>query len=209
MSWMMAAQVGKVGLEYLGAQQKAAADEANYRANRQRAAIAQDLKIQQINRRVIQESEAATQAKLDMQIAALENAERRAVVAAEAGLAGGSTVDNFINDPTIKRLRADTQINENIRNLQQQAELDKIGVTAETASRINSMPRGQEPSFLQYAVKAGATAYSVYEQEQALLPENVAKRQLAIEEAKVNAGEEFVEPLPSFFDSFTSFFKPQ
>lgn len=199
----MAAQVGKVGLEYLSAQKEAAEREAEYRANRQRAAQAQNLKIQVLNTRMLQEAESATQTKLDMQIAALENAETRAVTSGEAGLGGGSTVDNFIADPQTKRLRAETSINQTLKNMEHQLELDKMGVTAETENRINSLPRGQKPNFLMYAAQAGAAAYSTYSSEQALLPENVAKQELAIQQAKIEA-EKFVGAMPAPTSTWTS-----
>ena len=200
---MMAAQVGKVGLEYLAAQKEASRKEAEYKANRQRAAQAQDLKIQVLNTRMLQEAESASQTKLDMQIATLENAEKRAVVAGESGLGGGSTVDNFIADPETKRLRAETSINQTLKSMEHQLELDKMGVTAETENRINSLPRGQKPNFLMYAAKAGASAYATYSSEQALLPENVAKQELAIQQAKIEA-EKFVGPMPQPVSTWTS-----
>lgn len=204
----MIAKAGMTGIEYLNERNKAQQTEANFQANRQRAIQARDVKIQSINRRMIQEHEAASQTKLDMQIAALENAERRAVVAGEAGLGGGSTVDNFIADPEIKRLRAETQLNSNLKDMRLQAELDKMGVSAETENRVNSLPRGQEPNFLSYAAKAGAQVYGAHQAEQALLPENIAKQQLEVQQAMI-AAESFVGAMPApktTWQSITSFF---
>lgn len=181
---MAYAQAAKTGLEFLQARQKAAQQERDFQINRQRAVQARDLKIQSINSNVIANLESEAQASLDREIAALEVSERRAVVAAEAGFKGGSTVNNFINSPIIKKLRADTQANANVKQMLRNAELQKIGVSAETENRINSFQRGQEPNFLTYAAKAGAQLYAGYEANQALKPENVAARELAIQQAK-------------------------
>jgi len=146
-------------------EQKAQADaqQARYEQNRIAANQARDLKIQTLNQRAIQESEAAADRKQAMAIEALEKSERAAVAAGEAGVSG-STVDSLLNEYTAQRLRGVTTINRNLENIEDQIELQKMGASAEALNRMNSLPQGRQPSFLAAAVGTAASAAGAYHQ---------------------------------------------
>lgn len=146
-------------------EQKAQADaqQARYEQNRIAANQARDLKIQTLNQRAIQESEAAAERKQALAIEALEKSERAAVAAGEAGVSG-STVDSLLNEYTAQRLRGVTTINRNLENIEDQIELQKMGASAEALNRMNSLPQGRQPSFLAAAVGTAASAAGAYQQ---------------------------------------------
>lgn len=151
------------GIEFMEASQQADQDQARYDQNRIAAAQARDLKIQSLNQRAIQESEAAGEAKQQQAIEALQMRERAVVAAGEAGVTG-SSVDNLLNEYTAQRLRGVTTINRNLENIEKQITLQKMGASAEAENRINSMPQGTQPSFLAAALGAGASGYAAYQQ---------------------------------------------
>lgn len=133
--------------------------EKKYQKNRVNAVAARDLKIQSLNARMIQEGEAAASQKQQLGIAALKKAERAKVAAGEAGVAGRG-VDTLVNEFENARLRGVTTVNEQTKALRNQIEMEKMGISAEAVNRINSLPRGQQPNFLSYALKAGAQMYA-------------------------------------------------
>ena len=151
------------GIEFMEAQQQARQQQIRYDQNRIAAAQARDLKIQTLNQRAIQESEAAAEGKFKQSIEALEKRERGVVAAGEAGVTG-SSVDILLADYTAQKLRGETTINRNLENVERQIELQKMGASAEAESRINSMPQGTQPSFLAAALGAGASGYAAYQE---------------------------------------------
>lgn len=206
MSFQMYAAVGGAALDFINAKQEADRQDYRHAVNRIRASEAQNLKISQLNRRAIQESEYIADQKMELAIQTLQNQETRAVVGGETGLSGGS-IDNFIKEPMTKKLRAFTKFNEQERNIMRQIELEKIGVTKETEDRINSVPQGQQPNFLMYAGKA-ALAGMAAKQPSA---KEIATQQLEIQR-EANAlieSEKFVGamPAPSGWSSITNIFK--
>lgn len=158
---MAVLSVAKGGIEFMQAQQEADATQARYDQNRIASAQARDLKIQSLNQRAIQESEAAGEAKQKQAIEALQLRERAAVAAGEAGVSG-SSVDNLLNEYTAQRLRGVTTINRNLENIEKQIGLQKMGASAEAENRINSLPQGVQPSFLAAAVGTAANAFATY-----------------------------------------------
>jgi len=198
MAWQALAAAGMVGLEYLNAKNQAEEQNRLHVENWQRASQAQNLKIQQLNKRAIQESEAIAQSKFDLAIATLENQERRAVVGGETGLSG-SAIDNFIKDPMTKRLRAETKFKAQEKAILDEIELQKIGVTSETENRIASVPMGQEPDIMMYAAKAALGAAMAHFGTPSAT--DVAKEQLAVqaEAARLSAIQTgtFVGPMPA------------
>ena len=151
------------GIEFMEAQQQARQQQIRYDQNRIAAAQARDLKIQTLNQRAIQESEAAAEGKFKQSIEALEKRERGVVAAGEAGVTG-SSVDILLADYTAQKLRGETTINRNLENVERQIELQKMGASAEAESRINSMPQGTQPSFIAAAAGAAASGYAAYQQ---------------------------------------------
>jgi len=174
--------IGGTIVDFLGASQKAKEDEARYQQNRINAAQARDLKISSLNTRMIQEQEAAAGQKEQLAIAALQKTERAKVAAGEAGFKGGSSIDNAIEQFETARLRTTTTINQQTKALRNQIQLEKMGASAEAQSRINSMPRGQEPSMFAAVATAGLQAYSGMKTAEAQTTKAVAARQLAVQD---------------------------
>jgi len=150
------------GIEFIEQSRQADQDQARYDRNRISATQARDLKIQTLNQRAIQESEAAAEGKFKQSIEALEKRERGVVAAGEAGVTGTS-VDILLADYTAQKLRGETTINRNLENIERQIELQKMGASAEAEGRINSMPQGTQPSLLAAAVGAAASGYASYQ----------------------------------------------
>jgi len=174
--------IGGTIVDFLGASQKAKEDEARYQQNRINAAQARDLKISSLNTRMIQEQEAAAGQKEQLAIAALQKTERAKVAAGEAGFKGGSSIDNAIEQFETARLRTTTTINQQTKALRNQIQLEKMGASAEAQSRINSMPRGQEPSMFAAVATAGLQAYGGMKTAEAQTTKAVAARQLAVQD---------------------------
>lgn len=149
--------------KYKAAQNQADADEARYQENRQNAAVAQNLKIAQMNQRMIQEGERASAEKQNLAISALKAEASEAVFQQASGLSG-NTLDALKSRYETQRLRGNDVINQNTENLRNQIEMEKRGVSAETQSRINSLPRGQQPDMMSYAIPAALSAASSYYQ---------------------------------------------
>lgn len=155
--------IGQSVVGYIGAKNKAAEDEARYRANRVAAVTARDLKIQSLNRRAIQEAESIAGQKMDLAIQALETRESQVVTSGEAGVSG-SSVEQQLDMTESRKLRGDTIYNDQLGLILQQLEDEKQGADAEAMNQIYSLPRGQEPSFIAAAAGAAANAYSMERQ---------------------------------------------
>jgi len=149
--------IGEGVATWFGDVAEARRTEARFLENRVAASTARDLKIQSINRRLIQESEVAAEQKKDITVAALKKQERAVVAAGEAGLSG-SSVDAVTSQYETQKLRDFTTINANIANYERQIELEKMGASAEAEARINSLPRGIMPNIFAHALKTGAQA---------------------------------------------------
>ena len=145
--------------EFGQAQQQAKIDEARYQQNRINAAEARDLKIQSLNKRAIQESEAASGQRLELAIKALGTEGAQIVAAGEAGVSGNS-IDLQKKMTTARQLRGTDVINSNVNQILDAIDDQRIGYNTEALNRINSMPRGQQPSFLKAVVSTAASAYA-------------------------------------------------
>lgn len=179
----MAIAAGVEGVSsFLAAQQKAKEDEARYQQNRINAAAARDLKINSLNTRLLQEQEAASAQKEQVAIAALKKTGTATVAAGESGFSGGSSIDNAISQFETARLRTTTVVNQQTNNLRNQIELEKMGASAEAQNRINSMPRGKEPSLFAAALKTGMAVGGELMSFNANSIENTAAKQLAIQD---------------------------
>jgi len=148
--------IGQTALGFLEKKKAAREQQARYEANRIAAVAARDLKIQSLNQRAIQESEAVAEDKMALAIKALETKERQKVAAGEAGVAGKS-VKQQIALTEARELRGMSKYNANIESLLTQVELEKAGLNAEALNRINSLQQGQPPS-LMGAIVEGASA---------------------------------------------------
>lgn len=169
MSWAAALQIGQGVVGFMEKQRAAKAQEAAYQRNRQEATKARDVKIQGLNARLIQEAEAAAQQKEALAIEALEKSESAKVAAGEAGVAGQG-IDRIIGNYEAQKLRGLGTINANVENIEKQIELEKMGASAEAVARIQSVQRGQPPSFLAAAVGTAASAYAAQQQFNVEMP---------------------------------------
>ena len=151
--------IGQSVLGFIDANNKAKQQEQAYRQNRIAAASARDMKIQALNARAIQESERVAGAKLENAIKALEVSEAKVVAAGEAGVEGQG-VQAQIDMTEARRLRGNTIYSQQLDGILQQMDFEKQGINAEALNRINSMQRGQKPSFLRAAVGAASSAYA-------------------------------------------------
>ena len=156
---MTALSIGKTALDFLEKGKQAREQQARYEANRIAAVAARDLKIQSLNQRAIQESEAVAEDKMALAIKALETKERQKVAAGEAGVAGKS-VKQQIALTEARELRGMSKYNANIESLLTQVELEKAGLNAEALNRINSLQQGRPPS-LMGAIVEGASAAAI------------------------------------------------
>jgi hypothetical protein len=151
--------IGQSAIGFVQESRKQAELEQRYQQNRLAAAASRDLKIQQLNRRAIQEAEATAGQKFDLAIRALETRERRVVTAGEAGVRGQG-IDAQLDMTEARKLRGDTVFNQQLENVFAELELNKMGADAEAMNRINSLQRGVQPSFMTAAVGAAAGAYA-------------------------------------------------
>jgi hypothetical protein len=149
--------IGKSVVGFMEA--KRAADEQNalHQRNWQASAQARDIQIQGLNRRAIQEAEAAAGQQFELQIAALQEAESRKVN--ESGFVG-QTEALKIADVEARKLRASDVIDYNVNATLEQIEDQKLGVNAQMLNRINSVPQGQQPSLIGHTIGAVASAYA-------------------------------------------------
>lgn len=149
--------IGQSALGFLEKKRAAREQQARYEANRIAAATARDLKIQALNQRAIQESEAVAEDKMALAIKALETKERQKVTAGEAGIAG-RTAKQITDLTEARKLRGISKYDATIDRLLTQVELEKAGINAEALNRINSLQQGQPPSLIGAVVGAAANA---------------------------------------------------
>ena len=155
---MTALSIAQTGMKFLEANKKAKEDQARYEQNRINAVAARDLKIQALNTRAIQESEAVAEDKMALAIKALETKERQKVTAGEAGVGAGKTAKQITDLTEARKLRGISKYNASIDRLLTQVELEKAGVNAEAMNRINSLQQGVKPSLGAALVSGAANA---------------------------------------------------
>jgi len=152
---MTALSIAQTGMKFLKDDQDARQQQARYEQNRINAVAARDLKIQALNTRAIQESEAVAEDKMALAIKALETKEKQKVAAGEAGVGAGKTAKKITDLTEARKLRGISKYNATIDRLLTQVELEKAGLNAEAMNRINSLQQGQRPS-LGAAIVSGA-----------------------------------------------------
>lgn len=150
--------IGQSALGFLEKKRAAREQQARYEANRIAAVAARDLKIQALNQRAIQESEAVAEDKMALAIKALETRERQKVAAGEAGVGAGRTAKQITDLTEARKLRGISKYDATIDRLLTQVELEKAGINAEALNRINSLQQGQPPSLIGAVVGAAANA---------------------------------------------------
>lgn len=151
--------IGKSVMGFIDANNKYKQQEAEYTRNWQESARARDESVASLNKRAIQEAEAAAGRDFELQIAAMQEAESRKVVSAESGLTG-QTEGLKVADVEARKLRAQDVISGNLAMTLDQIDDEIIGVNTNMKNRINSMPRGQKPNVMAHAIGAAASAYA-------------------------------------------------
>jgi hypothetical protein len=137
---------------------EADAQQFRYEQNRINAVAARDLKIQALNTRAIQESEAVAEDKMALAIKALETKEKQKVAAGEAGVGAGKTAKQITDLTEARKLRGISKYNASIDRLLTQVELEKAGVNAEAMNRINDLQQGVQPSLGEAALEFAGNA---------------------------------------------------
>jgi len=117
--------IGKGIVGFMEANNQYREQERAYQRNRQEAAQARDFAVQSLNKRAIQEAEAAAGKDFELQIQAMQEAESRAVVSAESGLAG-QTEEQKAANVEARKLRAKDVISGNLEMMLDQIEDEKI-----------------------------------------------------------------------------------
>ncbi len=154
-----ALMIGQGVVGFLDANNQYKQKEAEYERNWQESARARDDTVASLNKRAIQETEAAAGKNFELEIAALEEAETRKVVSGESGVAG-QTEAIKLEGVEARKLRAKTIISSNLAMTLDQIDDEIIGVNATMKNRINSMPRGQKPNIVAAAIGTAANAYA-------------------------------------------------
>ena len=161
MSWAAALQIGQGVAGFIDAQNKFKRTEYEYAVNAQNAANARDENVEILNKRAVQEAEAASGRQFELALSALQEAETRKVVSLESGVTG-QTEDLKMDNVEARRLRASDVIDQNLAMTLDAIEDQKLGVNAQMKNRINSMPRGQKPNLLMHALGTASAAYGAH-----------------------------------------------
>ena len=165
----LAVSVAGTAASFIGQQQQADSMEGQARSNAD--AIRQDTvnSYEQLQLRRVQERDAAIEEKMSAQSDAVKARSAARVSAGEAGVSGLS-VDALMADYYGQEGRYADSVDRNYENTSQQIDQEMRGVQAAGTTRINSLPRGQRPSFLDAGLRiagAGLKAYDVYATESA------------------------------------------
>ncbi|MAI39623.1 hypothetical protein [Alteromonas sp.] len=161
MSWAAALQIGQGVAGFIDANNKYKQKEYEYAVNRQNAADARNENVNLLNKRAVQEAEAASGRQFELALSALQESETRKLVSLESGV-GGQTEGLKLDNVEARELRARDVINQNLEMTLDQIEEQKLGVNAQMKNRINSMPRGQKPSLVMHALGTASSAYSAH-----------------------------------------------
>ena len=143
---------------FLEAKQKAAQDEVKYQQNRINAAQARDLQIGALRNAMIQRAEQTAGQKLELQIQALETEGAQIVAGGASGFTGKS-IEDQIAMTEVRKLKGLTAMNDQNKAFLRQMDYTALGLESEAMNRINSLPRGQEPSLLMAAISTASSAY--------------------------------------------------
>lgn len=156
--------VASAGMQYKAAQDMYAQQNAQNAINAQNAVKSQDLQYRQLNERAMQESGAAVDARLDNMLQAARIKSRMKASAGEAGVSGIG-ISHLLRDVEATETRNVAQINRNLEAVKAQNLYDKLGVKAQTESRMSNQPIAQRPSLLATGLQIGnavAGGYSQY-----------------------------------------------
>jgi len=166
MSVALSAASSVVG--FMGQQEAAREQDRAYEANRRNALMAFENNNLQTNLRIAQEQEAAAQERQKTSLEARAARARTQVAAGEMGVQG-NTVDLLLQDIVDAEDRSIGNTDKNLDWSVAQHEASKKGQSYQALDRINSVQRGQKPSFAALGLSianAGLQGYSTYRQNQ-------------------------------------------
>lgn len=150
--------IAQAAVGFAQAQQQAAAQEAQHQQNRLDAIAAANDRYAALNRKTLQEQEAASQQLMEKRIEATKAEATAYVASGEAGVTGLS-VDALMQDFRAQQARREASIYTNFE-YQRMANEDEADATYhQTVGRINSVPRPAKVSAAPYIVQGlGAVA---------------------------------------------------
>ncbi|WP_448955725.1 virion core protein, T7 gp14 family [Labrys neptuniae] len=149
---------------YMGQQSAADAQNQMYEANRKNAVAAYEEKALGLGQRQAQEMDAAAADKFDTALEARAARATTSVAADQNGVAG-ATVDGLLRDMYAQEGRYGGRVDTNTDWSMAQIQQDKKSASYQTVSQVNSVPRGQKPSFMNLGLQiagAGLNATSTY-----------------------------------------------
>lgn len=147
-------------------QQNAAVEQANrqnflYRQNAANAMVAATDEQRSLNRRIDQESQAASQKKFDLLLESVRKSGTAQAAAGEAGV-GGSSVSRLLNDITRQTTVAQNTVSRNFDMTEAQINDAKESTKTTFNSRVNSVQKGYAPSAMDAALGIGLNAGAAY-----------------------------------------------
>ena len=150
-------------MQYKAQSDMAAQQEHQNRINEQNAIKSQDLQNRQINANLMQEADAAVDDRIENILHATRIKARMKASAGEAGISGMG-ISHLLRDVDATESRNIAQVDRNLSGVRQQAIYDKLGVKAQTESRINNLPMPQRPSLLATGLQIGGNIVDGYSQ---------------------------------------------
>lgn len=147
---------------YMGQSAQARAQERQFAANRAAAIAARNENFASLQLRRDQEREATDQELFNLSRNAAEGRGTAVTAAGEAGVTGAS-VDELLADMYGRQGEAAQAQKSNFKAESTQIDAQMRGEAAAAENRINSVPRGQQPSFLDAALRIGSAGVSAYD----------------------------------------------
>lgn len=136
----------------------AAQQDAIYEQNRVNAISNHANQQNQANLRASQEMEAAAAEKFDTTLDARKARATHVVAAGEAGVSGLS-IDGLLRDFSGREARYNDRVDQNLDWTLAQIETQKKGFGFDAVDRINSVQRGQKPSFIGLGLKIAGSGF--------------------------------------------------
>jgi len=151
---------------YVGQKQAVDSQEEQYRRNAENAKMATSIKEQQINRRILQEGEAAAQKKFETNLDA-KRAIATATTAAGEGGVSGLSVSHVLGSIYAQSGRFNASVDRNLDINRSYFRGEKEAAHTQGQAQINSVALPEKPSFLPALIGvfgSGVDAYGRYKQ---------------------------------------------
>lgn len=167
--------IASTGMGLYGQSQAADMQNQMYYQNATNANYAAGEKYAQTQLRLIQEQAKATEDRMILSRERM-NAQGTALASSQNG---GISEGQVINDIARQAARQKAVVNTNLQYKEQQYMTDVVGIHSENESRINSVSKGQEPSFLTAAISGLGTVLGTGETMPAYIFGNSADKPLS------------------------------